>query len=910
MRTSRIRLVLCPFALLVALTTFLLAPAVQGAPATSVGEPLLPPATGGVEAVDRALARLATHKRLLVVAAHPDDEDTSLLALVARGMGGEAAYLSLSRGEGGQNLLGPELGVGLGILRSRELLAARKIDGARQFFTRAYDFGYTRSLEETFGLWPREVLLEDIVRVIRRFRPQVVVSVFPGEPYPTHGQHQAAGISAHEAFPLAGDPEFAPQLTAQGLPPYEPQALYRVTWFDPEETTLELSTGVIDPHTGKSIFQLAMASRSQHRSQDMGTLQPLGPTVSRLGWQAGAGSAEAESLFDGIDTHLAALAETLPPGATREELARHLSNAEARARATRAALNPADPGRTVPDLVRIVDELAAARRLLVESRPADWDPVEVAAIARLIEEKRAIAEGALAAAAGLAVDATAASAELVPGQETALETTLWNAGERSAELTGVEILHPAGWSVRETERDVDSESWWMRRFGRNATLGNRGTLEPGGLARGTWSLTVSADAAPSIPYFLRHPLEKAVYDWSAAPPEVRGEPFGPPPVIARFHVRVAGVELALDREVVWRFRDQVHGEVRRPLRVVPAVEVTVEPELLVWPVSETSPRPLEVTLRRHGSETLTGQVEVRGPAGWPEPPAPRFRLDETTGSRTVRLELEPPEGFSPGHYPLEVAAVLDDGRRFELALPLVDYEHIRPTPQPVPARVEVSAMDLALPELDRVGYIRGASDRVPEMLSRVGLPIEEIAPAELLEGDLGSYDVIVVGSRAYEAEPAVARANARLLDYVRQGGLLVVQYQQYQFVREGHPPYPLDISRPHDRVTDETAPVTLLAPDHPALTTPNRIGPEDWEGWVQERGLYFAGSWDEAYTPLLAMADPGGEPLEGSLLVASLGEGTYVYSGLAFFRQLPAGVPGAYRLFANLLALSTEGDAS
>ncbi|HEX5758429.1 MAG TPA: PIG-L family deacetylase, partial [Thermoanaerobaculia bacterium] len=272
---------------------------------------LEPPTTGGFPAVERALARLTTHKRLLVVGAHPDDEDTQLLTLVARGMGGEAAYLSLSRGEGGQNLIGPELGVELGILRSRELLAARAIDGGRQFFTRAYDFGYTRSLEETFARWPREALLEDVVRVVRRFKPQVVVSVFRGTPHPNHGQHQAAGVAAHEGYRAAGDPAAVPQLLAEGLPPWRPQALYRSTGFDREATTLTIETGLVDPLTGRSIYQLAMASRSQHRSQDMGRLLELGPRQARAGWVEGGGGGAAADLFAGVDTRLPAMAAGL-----------------------------------------------------------------------------------------------------------------------------------------------------------------------------------------------------------------------------------------------------------------------------------------------------------------------------------------------------------------------------------------------------------------------------------------------------------------------------------------------------------------------------------------------------------------------------------------------------------------------
>ncbi|HEY9422092.1 MAG TPA: PIG-L family deacetylase, partial [Thermoanaerobaculia bacterium] len=319
-----------------------------------VPSPLEPASTGGVATVERALAKLSTHKRLLVIAAHPDDEDTSVIALVSRGLGGEAAYLSLSRGEGGQNLIGPELGVGLGLLRSRELLAARSVDGGRQFFTRAYDFGYTRSLDETLQLWPKDVLVEDAVRVIRRFKPQVIVSVFPGTPHPNHGQHQAAGVTAYAAFPLAGDPKAVPQLAEEGLSPWKPQALYRSTFFDPDATTLKMSIAGVDPLSGRSILQLAAASRSQHRSQDMGQIQRLGAQETRAGWVEGGAGKESQELFAGIDTRLAAIAATIGDAGRRKSVEEHLTAVQAAAERTRTSLNPARLGESAPAFAEIL----------------------------------------------------------------------------------------------------------------------------------------------------------------------------------------------------------------------------------------------------------------------------------------------------------------------------------------------------------------------------------------------------------------------------------------------------------------------------------------------------------------------------------------------------------------------------
>ncbi|HLX09067.1 MAG TPA: PIG-L family deacetylase, partial [Thermoanaerobaculia bacterium] len=424
-----------------------------------------------------------------------------------------------------------------------------------------------------------------------------------------------------------------------------------------------------------------------------------------------------------------------------------------------------------------------------------------------------------------------------------------------------------------------------------------------------------AAAPPTTPYFLRRPLLGSLYDWSEAAPAERGEPFGPPPLAARFTFTLDGVPLVLDREVVHRHRDEVLGEVRRPLRIVPAVEVAVAEPLQAWPLARHESKNLRIVLTSHRRAAVHGQLEVTCDAtpegtSWPAiaprpfdlPAASAEEVDEGL-SVAVALTLRPPPALAGGRYPLRLAAVLDDGSRFDLAVPLIDFEHIRPTPYPHRAVVEVSAFDLKLPPLRKVGYVRGASDQVPEQLRQVGVPVELLGPGELAGGDLARYDAIVIGSRAYESDPALARANPRLLDYVRAGGLMIVQYQQYPFVDGGFAPYKLEIARPHDRVTDETAPVKLLDPASPVFNTPNKIGPADWLGWVQERGLYFAHSWDPAYQPLLAMADPGGPEQRGSLLVASVGKGKYVYTGLALFRQLPAGVPGGYRLFANLLAL-------
>lgn len=850
---------------------------------------LEPASSGGIPALDRALQRLSTHRRLLMIAAHPDDEDTALLTWVARARSGEAAYLSLSRGEGGQNLIGAELGADLGLLRSRELLAARGIDGAHQFFSRAFDFGYTRSLDETFERWPKESLLEDTVRVIRRFKPQVVVAVFPPDARAGHGQHQASGVVAHEALALAADPDAFPHLLAEGLPPWRTEAFYRRARRG-EEDGPTVAMGEIDPWTGRSILQIALESRSQHRCQDMGSLQPLGDYESRLLFVDGQRNDE---LFAPARMPLAAMAQILDDPALRDEMKERLQQIDALATRAREELRASEPAAVAPLLADLYSMLSRAEQDLGGSATTHDPGAPVHHMLQLLQEKRAIAAEALAGAAQVFADAVTDREILLPGQELEVRAFFWNAGPHAVEGPEIEVLAQEEWPVLE---DLPAEAE-RSRFSARVDAERR------------LRLRVPATAPPTLPYFLQRPVRGFLYDWSGVPAEQRGEPFGAPPVRLGFRFRALGVEIVLEREVVQRVRDQARGEVRRPLRIVPPVEIAIEPDLVVVPRGAGSRR-IGIEVRSHLERPVELRIEARAPAGWPVLEPVRAELTEPRG--TARLEIEVPiqPGAPDGRYALEFAAVDERGHRFGHSLPLVDYEHIRPTPTRRTASLELALGAIEWPELRRMGYVRGASDRIPESLLQVGVPLEVLPARFLTEGDLSDFDAIVIGPRAFEVEPALARANARLLRYAREGGLVIVQYQQYFFSGGDFAPFPFEIDRPHDRVTDETASVRLLEPEHGVFVRPNLIRAADWEHWVQERGLYFAGTWASEYQPLLAMADPGGEEQLGGLLVAQLGRGTWVYTGLAFFRQLPAGVLGAYRLFANLLGLASTPEVA
>jgi LmbE family N-acetylglucosaminyl deacetylase len=772
------------------------------------------PSTGGTVALRQAERMLGHHKRVLMIAAHPDDEDTELLTILVRGEGAEAAYLSLSRGEGGQNLIGSELGERLGLIRSEELLGARALDGARQYFTRAFDFGFSKNIEEASRFWPRDSVLKDVVRIVRRFRPQVIVSIFSGTPRDGHGQHQMAGWAAQEAFRIAGNPERFPELkTEEGLAPWAPIKLFRNARFDPTGASLSLEGGVLDPEVGQSYRQIAMRGRSLHRSQDMGVLQESGPSTIRLALITDRSGSSDGGMWSGIDT---------------------------------AAVSLGGDGIEPGDLRRHTDDAAAVR-------------------------------------ASLIVDATTNDGRLIPGQRVPVRLSVWNAGIHPATVEFL-LLAPPGWLVTPCSAP-------------------RAVVAPQTVATCSVEVTVAEDAPFSTPYFLRAPRDGAMYHWGGSPSEW-GEPFEAPVLRARVVLTPeGGSALIQEREVVHRYRDQAIGEIRRPVLVVPRVDLKLDPAEKVWATGVRAPQSYTVTVQHGASEPTSGSVQLELPAGWP-PVAPQpFSLSRAEERETLVFHVRPPEAMRPGSYEVRAVARDTSGHRYDAGVTTVDYPHIRLRALALGATSMVHAAPITLPGLTRVGYVRGAADRVPEALLEIGLPVELLDAAALERGNLSKYDVIVVGSRAYETDPALLENNARLLDYAKAGGRVVVQYQQQPYFNGNYAPAALTVGAPHDRVTDENAPVRLLNPESPAFTRPNRLGPADWTGWVQERGLYFAHTWDPSYTPMMELSDSGEAPLRGGVLMGALGKGTYIYTGLSFFRQLPAGVPGAYRLFLNLLDL-------
>lgn len=833
------------------------------------------------------LRKLDGVKRVLMIGAHPDDEDTSLLAALSRGMGVEAAYLSLSRGEGGQNLLGEELGEGLGIVRTGELLAARSLDGAGQFFTRAFDFGYSKTIEETQRYWPREKILADVMWVVRTFRPHVLVSVFSGTPRDGHGQHQMAGLMAQEVFDGSGDPARFPEQLAAGATLWAPQKLYRLTRFSPGEGTTSVETGVFDPLLGRSHFQLAMESRSQHRSQDMGTARPLGPRESPMALvRSRVQEPEGDTgIFAGVDTTLLGLTEGLPT-ARAQKVRGLLADYRSAIARGRENLDAFRPWSVVPDLGR-------AGRSIHEAREA-LGGLDVPELVGVLDAREGLVSDALLRASGVVTDARIEDDLLVPGEEAVAVVEVWNGGPLSLSEIRPALTVPEGWEVRLVEgQDTDG-------------------LPSGALARWRFTVSVPADFEPSRLYYLVESREGATYRWPEDP-TTWARPRNPPLVRAVVDLLVTTEDgsQAVSHERVATFRgvDKARGEFRKPVLVVPALSVEMSPSGMVWPKGVGGGREFQVRVRSEAAEGRSGSLRLDLPTGWiAEPARQTFELAEPGAEATFPFRITPSQGVQEGSYEVRAVASTDvsGGMEYAEGFALVDYPHIPRAALFRPSSATVSVFPVDVAKGLRVGYVMGSGDLGPEAIRQMGVSVELLDEAALRAANFRDFDVIVLGIRAYETRPDLALANDDILDFPRSGGTLIVQYNKYEYARGGFAPYPVEMNRPHDRVADEDVPVRILAPTHPALTTPNLIGPADFDGWVHERGLYFLSDWDSRYEPLLEMADPGEPGKRGGLVVARLGKGVYVYTGLAFFRQFPAGVPGAYRLFANLLSLKGE----
>ena len=842
-----------------------------------------PPPQPNAAQIQLGLAKLGVAGSVLYVAAHPDDENTALLAYLASGALVRAGYLSLTRGDGGQNLVGAEQGPELGLIRTQELLAARRIDGAEQFFTRARDFGYSKTPDETLRIWGKDAILADVVWVIRRFRPDLIITRFSPEPSDTHGHHTASAMLALEAFHAAADPRFHPEQLAGGVTTWQARRILwnRSNWnMKPNEdlSGLEkLDVGGFNPLLGESYGEIAADSRSMHKSQGFGVARSRGPTLEYFktlaeadvpaggasrAVKAAGGSRAGESPVKGFDFTLGRWSTTA-----------HLRAAIERAR---KQFDPAHPAATIPALL----EVDAALDGLPD---AAWRA-----------RKQRDVHDLIAACAGLFAEATTADFSVAPADSIEVTATVVN--RLSAPLNLREVRFPGAGSTVAVARDLRTDA---------------GAVAAPVVVKHT--IKVPADAPLTTPYWLASPPQPGGF--AIADQQLVGLPEDPPLLQVDFVLDVAGRTVVLSRPIAFKWTDPVAGERYRPLEITPRVSVRPDTQVLMFPEKQHQPRALTVRLLA-GVPSLKGVLHFAAPAGWQVEPASQLFGIDNKGQEIellfhVRHTAKPGEvGAGPAllqiYVELQGSSAANEENQTRFARGVVRIEHAHIPIQTWLSAAEVRLVPLALETGGtRLGYFPGPGDEVPASLRRVGYDVTVLDDNALRAGGaaLARFDAVVIGVRAFNTSERLRAAHDTLMKYVEAGGTLVVQYNTNSRIAPLTAPvgpFPFDIGR--DRVTDETAAVTLAPDAHPALSTPNKIGAADFAGWVQERGLYFAEKWDSHYQTPIAMNDPGEKPLAGSLLWAHYGKGTFVYTGLAFFRQLPAGVPGAFRLFANLMA--------
>lgn len=852
-------------------------------------------------ALGLALRQLATVGSLMMTAAHPDDENNALLARYRYQQGMRTTLVTATRGNGGQNEIGPEIFESLAVLRTEELLAAHRVDGAEQYFARAVDFGFSFSRDETFARWNRDKILEDYVYWIRKIRPDVIVGFIWDHTQGGGQHHQASSNISAEAFRAAADPAKFPAQIAAGLKPWQASKFYYTGGFGgpdkaPAESICRVDGNQFDPLIGRTYNELGSEARSMHMCQGMPQLLSMpGPQPRTYVLEdtvlPGAKADLNKDLFAGIETGLRSLARYGRGGSPALGLA--IEALDGQVRSTQLAFDTKGIAGARAALPQVLTTVRALRAQLVNMHPDADARFEVDF---RLEQKERQAEEALRLAAGLRVDLLADDGLVVGGQSTKVSLRAYAGGGDGVAVKAVEFTG----------------------FDGTASCA-AAPLEGGRPYVCDAALTIPAKAKLTTAYWKRVP-DRDYYDFDPDAPF--GLPFEPTPFAARVTLTINGLDQVVTYPVNFRHEGNVFsGEKRQELLVVPGLAVKLGADVVAFPGGGQT-RELGVTVTNHAKSGGRAAVKLELPSGWTSVPATETvtfaREDE---ARQVRFAITPPAGTRPGRYDVRAVATRD-GQSFDKGYEAIEYPHIRRRHLVVDAAGSLKVLDLEPVTNVTVGYIMGVGDQVPPALAQLGASVEFLSPDQLASADLSRYSVIMTGVRAYERRGDLRAYNQRLLDYAAKGGTVIVQYNKFEFNEAQYGPYPGMVGRASatagpfgrftaDRVTDENAPVKVLVPNHPVFTTPNKIGQAEWSGWVQERGLYFFGTdgADKRYVDLLEMTDPfpnNPGPKRGALVEAKVGEGRWIYVGLNLWRQLPAGTDGAYALMANLLSLGSH----
>jgi LmbE family N-acetylglucosaminyl deacetylase len=885
-------------------------------PFTSIIKPSLStteiPANRGAAAVWQSLKKLHTRASLIMITAHPDDEDGATLAYESRGQGARVTLLTLNRGEGGANVMSSDYWDALGLVRTEELLAADRYYGVDQYWTRVCDYGFSKTMDEALAKWGKERVLGDVVRVVRKTRPLVVTSVFVGGPSDGHGNHQVAGLMAKEVFEAAGDPTRFPEQIREGLQPWKPLKYYaHVPFFGPRKAeitaTVKVPVGDYDPMLGFSYLQTSREGLGYQKSQNGGGSIPRAGSMTSDYHRFGSnvpGKDQETSFFEEIDTSLTGIAG-LVSEKDRAFLVEGLRKINGSVEEAMSAFSPTHPERSAASLAAGFEDTEALVQRVRQSQLVDEEKYNVL---HELDAKRTQFNDALIESLGVAMRATVAPEHevnplfamfmgdpdtfriAIPGQSFGVQVTLANQTAEKIDVERVYLRAPV---------QTDQKNWWMVQTNKEG----KGSIGLGEKVDASFKLEASSAIPYTRPYFSRPSIEQPYYD--ILDPQYLDMPTAPYPLSAWAEFTYRGVTLKLGQVVQTVQRANGLGVVYEPLVVAPPISVQVSPRAGIVPLDSKS-FSLSVAVHSNVKGPANGRVELQLPNGWrSEPATAPFAADRDGEDRSLNFHVFPSNLSEKGY---EIAAIAQYGdKQYREGYHTTGYLGLRPYFSYEPSTYKTTGVNVKVAPGLKVAYIAGSGDDVPASLQSLGVNVNFLSAADLAGADLSAFDVIVLGVRAYAARPDLATYNQRLLEYVRNGGVVIVQYNTPEF-DHNYGPYPYKMGDQPEEVTDEESKVAILEPSNPVFSWPNKITEADFRGWIEERGSKFMTSWDPHYEALLETHDPAQPAQRGGLLYTKYGKGVYIYNAYAFYRQLPEGVPGAYRLMANMLSLSKDPD--